>query len=167
MVVAALALAAGCGGDERSAPPPAPLPAETRAARDPITFGGRDIVSGETVELASFRGKPTVIAIWASWCPPCQEDGPVFARYAREHPEVAFLGVDFDDGPEAARAFARIYRWRFPSIADPDGRIAERRLGMQNMPTTIVLDAEHREVGRLVGATTAAELDRLVRRARS
>jgi thiol-disulfide isomerase/thioredoxin len=137
-----------------------------RNDRSGVRVAGRDVVTGQRVDLASYRGTPTVIAIWAAWCPPCQEDGPVFARFTREHPDVAFVGVDYQDGPEAARAFIRTHGWRFSSIADPQGRLAQR-LGMQHMPTTIVLDARHREVARVVGATTAAELERLVRRGRS
>ena len=159
-----------CGGGEepvaepaRATPPRRPQPRPRSGCR----LSGRDVVTGREVELASFRGKPTVVAIWASWCPPCQEDGPVFARFIREHPDVAFVGVDFDDGVEAARAFIRTYGWRFSSVADPTGRIAEGRLGMRTMPTTIVLDADHREVGRLLGATTLPELERLVERARA
>jgi thiol-disulfide isomerase/thioredoxin len=163
--LAAVACGAGCGGEE-AATMSSPTPPAAAGAR-PVAFSGRDVATGRDVELASFRGRPTVVAIWASWCPPCQEDGPVFARFAREHPDVAFVGVDYKDGLEAARAFLRAYRWRFRSVADPQGRLAEQRLGMRTMPTTIVLDAEHREVGRLVGATTAAQLERLVERART
>jgi thiol-disulfide isomerase/thioredoxin len=165
-VAALVAGLGGCGGSESSARTPA---SSTLAGQPPAkpaetTLKGRDVVTGRAVDLASFRGKPTVVAIWAAWCPPCQEDGPVFARFAREHPDVGFVGVDTQDGAAAARAFIRTYRWRFPSVADPSGRLAER-LRMRTMPTTIVLDADHHEVGRLIGATTLPELERLVERA--
>ncbi len=120
-----------------------------------VALSGRDVVSGRVVDLAEFRGKPVVINIWASWCPGCNAEAAALGRFARAHPEVAFVGVNFQDSPSAARAFYKRYGWTFPSIADPDGEIAFA-LRLQGTPTTIVLDAEHREVARIVGETDEA-----------
>jgi hypothetical protein len=49
------------------------------------------------------------------------------------------------------------YDWRFPSVFDPEGRIAYE-LGLQGTPTTIFLDTDHREVARIVGETDEAGL---------
>jgi thiol-disulfide isomerase/thioredoxin len=120
-----------------------------------LAFRGTDVVSGDEVSLARFDGKPVVIAIWASWCPGCNAEARALARFAKAHPEAGFIGVNFADTKDAARSFYRQYGWGFPSVFDPDGRIAGE-LGLQGTPTTIFLDAEHREAARIVGETDEA-----------
>jgi thiol-disulfide isomerase/thioredoxin len=122
-----------------------------------VTIGGTDVVTGKAVSLAQFEGKPVVLTIWASWCPGCNAEARTLAAFAEAHPEAAFFGVDFQDTKDEARSFYRKYGWRFPSVFDPEGRIADG-LGMQGTPTTIFLDAEHREVARIVGETDEAGL---------
>jgi thiol-disulfide isomerase/thioredoxin len=124
---------------------------------DKLSVSGTDIVTGKTVSLTTFEGKPVVLTIWASWCPGCNAEARTLARFARAHPEAAFFGVDFQDTSEDARSFYRRYGWRFPSVFDPDGRIADR-LGFQGTPTTIFLDAAHHEIARIVGETDEAGL---------
>ena len=122
---------------------------------DRITFEGTDIFSGDELNLARFEGKPVVVTIWASWCPGCNAEARTLARFAKAHPEAAFVGVNFLDTRDDARGFYRKYGWRFPSVFDPDGKIAGE-LALQGTPTTIFLDREHREVARIVGESDAA-----------
>ena len=120
-----------------------------------VGLRGTDFVSGEEISLGRFEGKPVVVTIWASWCPGCNAEARALARFAKAHPEAAFVGVNFSDTKDAARSFYRQYDWRFPSVFDPDGRIAGE-LGLQGTPTTIFLDDRHREVARIVGETDEA-----------
>jgi thiol-disulfide isomerase/thioredoxin len=133
---------------------PAPAVPSTGGA-DPIAFKGPDLFSGDEISLARFHGKPVVITIWASWCPGCNAEARTLARFAKAHPEAGFIGVDFSDTRDAAHDFYEKYGWQFPSVFDPEGRIAGE-LGLQGTPTTLFLDAEHREVARIVGETDAA-----------
>ncbi|MBA3412820.1 MAG: TlpA family protein disulfide reductase [Actinobacteria bacterium] len=136
-------------GPARATPSPA-------AERDSgLRLAGTDPVTGKPVSLAQFRGKPVVINIWASWCPGCYAEADDLARFAAEYPEVAVVGINLQDSAAGAREFYQRYGWTFPSIGDPSGEIA-RRLGLKGMPTTIFLDAEHRESARIVGETDLA-----------
>jgi thiol-disulfide isomerase/thioredoxin len=139
----------------RDTGPAPPVPLQEGSER--LTVRGTDVISGKDVSLAQFEGKPVVLTIWASWCPGCNAEARTLARFTEAHPEAGFFGVDFQDTKDEARSFYRQYGWRFPSVFDPDGRIADR-LGMQGTPTTIFLDAEHREVARIVGETDEAGL---------
>ena len=60
------------------------------------------------IALRSFRGKVVVLNFWASWCPPCQEEAPLFNQiqdtYRRRG--VAVVGIDSQDFANDARAFA-------------------------------------------------------------
>jgi thiol-disulfide isomerase/thioredoxin len=107
------------------------------------------------VSLDEFRGKPVVLAIWASWCHGCNEEGPHLSKVAAARRDVHFVGLNYRDDRGGARGFSTKYSWRFPSIEDATGEIAFS-LGLQGTPTTLFLDRDHREIGRIVGATDAA-----------
>jgi thiol-disulfide isomerase/thioredoxin len=146
VVIGGALLARDTGPATVSSPGP---PGET------VAIEGKDVFSGETVSLARFAGKPVVVSIWASWCPGCNAEARALARFAAAHPEAGFFGVDYQDTKAEARSFYRKYGWRFPSVFDPEGRLADK-LGLTGTPTTIFLDAEHREVARIVGETDEA-----------
>jgi cytochrome c biogenesis protein CcmG/thiol:disulfide interchange protein DsbE len=136
-------------------------PGDLAAKRGPVApdVAGEDPVTGEQVRLSQFRGKPVVINVWASWCPPCRNEAPAIKRFVDGHPEAVMLGIDFQDTVDGARAFYQEFGWTHPSIFDPDGALATK-LGLIGLPTTIFLDAEQREVGRIVGETSFEQLEK-------
>ncbi|MGH3341595.1 MAG: TlpA family protein disulfide reductase, partial [Carbonactinosporaceae bacterium] len=79
---------------------------------------------GPGVRLSGLRGKPLVLNVWASWCPPCVQEMP---RLAKVHEgaggRVRFLGVDILDRRADGLAAAPEFGMTFPSVHDPDGRI--------------------------------------------
>lgn len=128
-----------------------------RGARAP-DLSGTSPITGERVSLSDFAGKPVVINVWASWCPPCRAEAPDIKRFVDAHPEAVMLGIDFQDDTGGARDFYREFDWTHPSIADPDGSLAAN-VGLVGLPTTIFLDAAHREVARVVGEIDRAGLE--------
>ena len=105
-VLAAVALAVGCGaaglgeGDARTIAPPGdrkPAPTVSLAALD----------GGPRVTLASHRGRPVVMNLWASWCEPCQRETPALVAFSKEHPGLDVIGVATNDAPADSRRFAR------------------------------------------------------------
>lgn len=129
-----------------------PGPDAARPAGRTVALAGNDVLTGEPISLAELRGKPVVINIWASWCAGCNAEARALAAFAEAHPEAAFVGVNFQDSEDAARAFVERYDWTFPSVFDPDGQRAFS-LGLRGTPTTIFLDRRHREAARIVGET--------------
>ena len=129
-----------------------------------IRLAGTDPITAARVDLARFAGKPVVVNVWASWCAGCNEEAADLARLARDHPEAQVVGLDIQDTREGARAFYRRWGWRHPSIFDPSGKLASK-LALQGLPSTYVLDSEHRVVSRIVGATDLASFEEALRQA--
>ena len=118
---------------------------------------GKDPVTGASVSLAAFRGKPLFINLWASWCPGCNVEAPDIARFTKDHPEVGFVEVDEQDTTGAAKSFVAKYRWQHTSLFDPDGSMGAQ-LGLQGLPTTIAVDANGRIVGQVAGIVSYESL---------
>lgn len=139
--VLALVLAAllgGCAGQDVAAP---------------VVVEG-ETLDGEPLAVASLDG-PVVVNFWASWCGPCRREAPELNHVAATFADrgVQVIGVNARDTATNARAFAADHELAFPSLFDPDQRIAAALGGDAplGLPTTLVLDGDHRVVARLLG----------------
>jgi cytochrome c biogenesis protein CcmG/thiol:disulfide interchange protein DsbE len=109
-----------------------------------------DLIPGGSVELqrqlASLRGFPVVVNIWASWCPPCRTEAPVFQHVSSElGRRVAFLGVNSADSDDGARALLKRLPVGYPSVTDPSEREADH-LRLLGLPATVFFDRHGRQV---------------------
>ncbi len=142
---------AGCGGGQaKSAAPsqssvvnafkgsPAPL-ASLHAQANQLLGGGPAALHAR---LATLKGYPVVINKWASWCPPCRTEFPLFQRAAVTYGrQVAFLGVNgHHDTVPAATAFLKTYNLTYPSYEDPNEAIARTIEAATYDPMTIFVD---------------------------
>lgn len=110
---------------------------------------------GKAFDLGKFRGNPVLVNLWASWCAPCIKELPTLQRLEQAQAEEGKLGViavSQDMGPQGSvEAFlAERDIGRFAAFHDPDMKLTSA-LGIQVMPTTILYDAEGKEVWRYVG----------------
>lgn len=118
---------------------------------------------GARRSLAQFRGKLLVVNFWATWCAPCREEMPAFARVQARWAakDVQFVGLAQDDPAKVAR-FGRELSINYPLWTGEDG-VAElgRRLGnrLGVLPYTVILDREGRVLQRRVGPYTEASLE--------
>jgi len=110
--------------------------------------------SGTPKTLKDFRGKTVLLNLWATWCAPCREEMPSLDRLqaalGSDKFEVVALAVD-RTGVDAARKFLADTKVNALKLyADPTTRSGSA-LKAVGMPTTILIDAEGREIGRLPG----------------
>lgn len=145
-------------------PAPRGAVATASAAGGPLRLSGVDPITGRSVSLARYAGRPVVINVWGSWCGGCRDEAKDIARFARRHPTVALIGIDIHDSAARARAFYREFRWHHPSIADSRGAIAAR-LGVQAALTTLFLDRRHEVIAEIEGAASLARLEQGLRAA--
>ena len=124
----------------------------------------------KTVSLDDFAGKVVVINVWGQWCGPCRtEIGQLQKVYdATKAAGVAFLGIDVrDNNRDAARDFVTDRKITFPSIYDPSMRTMIAFGGKYPttvIPSTIVLDREHRVAAVFLRELLAGDLQPVVQR---
>ncbi|HZP09803.1 TlpA disulfide reductase family protein [Methyloceanibacter sp.] len=122
---------------------------------------------GATKSLADFKGKVVLLNIWASWCVPCREEMPALDKLEAElgGKDFAVVAVNIDKGgADKARAFlAETGVTHLGLYTDPTGKLFAA-LKAVGMPTTLVLDRDGKEIGRLVGPAdwSAPEARRVV-----
>lgn len=162
-VLAVTAFLAGIFLSRQANPPPAqalPAPAPV-AALLAHPFTGLD---GKTTTLAQWRGKPLIVNFWATWCPPCLAEMPVFSRLQEQHPEVQFVGIAVDTEANV-NEFARIRPVSYPLLlADGSAISAMASLGNPQgaLPFTLAIDAHGNPRQVRLGALSEAETVRII-----
>ena len=114
-------------------------------------FEGR-VIAADAFAVADYAGKPLVVNVFGSWCPPCNAEAPDLATFARDNPGVQVVGVAAEDTQSAAEDFMVKYGLTYPLVVDDGSQVSE--LGIAAFPTTIFYDAQGGEKERLVGASS-------------
>lgn len=113
--------------------------------------------NGVLVSLDDVRGKVLLLNIWATWCAPCREEMPALDRLqatlgGRDF-EVIALSIDAgDEGLAAVKRFYAEVGVRNLRVFHDASANAGFQLGAVGVPTTLLLDREGKELGRMSGA---------------
>ena len=125
----------------RSEPQPVP----------PVTFTAD---GGTERSLAEWRGKVVLLNLWATWCAPCRKEMPALDKLKADLGGDAFdvVAISIDrGGPDKPRKFLKqIKVANLELFNEPSGRLGPK-LKAFGMPTTLLIDREGREIGRLIG----------------
>jgi thiol-disulfide isomerase/thioredoxin len=107
--------------------------------------------AGRTITLASFRGKPVLLNLWATWCGPCVKELPTLdALAAREGAKLAVVTLSQD--MDAAKAKAFLAGRGLPHLgAYTDPRMQWLPAVTANLPTSILYGADGKERWRVLG----------------
>ena len=124
---------------------------------------------GTPISLAKFRGVPVLVNLWATWCAPCVKELPTLDKLAASHRTDGALGVvavSEDEGPQTSvDAFLKkLTVTDLGAYHDPKSTLSAALGPDTVLPTTILYDANGKEVWRFVGDLdwTSAEAAKLL-----
>ncbi len=114
------------------------------------------------LDPANFKGKVSVVNVWASWCVPCHDEAPLLTELAKDN-RLQLIGINYKDAPDNARRFLGRHGNPFASIGvDGNGRAAIE-WGVYGVPETFIVGREGRIVYKLVGPVTPANIDTVLK----
>jgi thiol-disulfide isomerase/thioredoxin len=109
---------------------------------------------GNELSLADFRGKVVILNLWATWCAPCRREMPSLDRLQAAHGDdglmVLPLSLDRGEIDKIRTFYDEVGLPNLGIYHDPQAA-AGRAFGAYGLPTTIVIDRQGREIGRLLG----------------
>ncbi len=109
---------------------------------------------GDAFSAADLKGKVVLLNIWATWCVPCREEMPQLNELQAELGDDSFevVALNIEKGGEAkARKFLEETAAHDLALhTDPTGKVFAT-LKAVGMPTTLLLNRQGKEMGRLVG----------------
>ena len=140
----------------RSAKPGRPLSVVHSVAPD---FSLQDL-SGQPLNLASYRGKVVLLDFWATWCTPCRAEIPRFVEFQDRYRDqgLQVIGISMDDGPKPVLDFYREFKMNYP-VALGNEKVAQAYGGVLGLPVTFLIDRDGRVAAKYVGEVQMATLE--------
>ena len=134
--------------------------------RKPLrTFSGEDVRdTDKTISLEDFEGEIVVLNSWGQWCAPCRAEADDLQEVHSELQKRQIgtvLGINVRDyNPQVSNDFLEDNGLKYPSIYDPPFKTAAALGGVPTsvVPTTIVLDKQHRPATVFLRSITAQDV---------
>ena len=114
------------------------------------------------LDPGAFKGKVSLVNVWASWCVPCHEEAPLLSRLGQDK-RLQLVGINYKDAPDNARRFLGRYGNPFGIVGvDGNGRAAIE-WGVYGVPETFIVGRDGKIVYKLVGAVTPENIDTVLK----
>src|SRR5437763_10439961 len=144
-----LATALAAGQDEFK--PGEFIPAEPPQPAPEVSFTD---IAGNPVALADFAGKLVLLNLWATWCQPCLKEMPSLEKLQAGHEEGLIVAAISEDrgGANVVEPFVgKLGLAKVKIYLDPKSAVGHA-FEVRGLPTTLVIDADGKVVGRVEGA---------------
>jgi cytochrome c-type biogenesis protein len=155
-------------GDEASQPGANSQQGQDKVAAIPFTLKDQ---YGKTHTLADYKGKIIFLNFWATWCPPCRAEMPDIQKLYERSPQegekaVIVLGIaapklGSEKDQDGIKAFMDKNGYTYPVLMDEGGKLFEA-YDIRAIPTTYLIDRNGDIIGRVQGALSAENIERIV-----
>ena len=109
-----------------------------------------------------FKGKVSVVNVWASWCVPCHDEAPLLTELGKDT-RLQIVGINYKDAPDNARLFLGRYGNPFGIVGvDGNGR-ASIEWGVYGVPETFIVGRQGTIVYKMVGPVTPENINTVLR----
>jgi cytochrome c biogenesis protein CcmG/thiol:disulfide interchange protein DsbE len=109
-----------------------------------------------------FKGKVSLVNVWASWCVPCHDEAPLLTQLGQDK-RLQMVGINYKDAPDNARRFLGRYGNPFGIVGvDGNGRAAIE-WGVYGVPETFLVGRNGTILFKLVGPVTPENLDSVLK----
>ncbi|KCB26300.1 prolipoprotein diacylglyceryl transferase family protein [Bordetella hinzii] len=129
-----------------------------QAQRGSLPALALETLEARPVSLEHYSGRPVVINLWASWCPPCRREMPVLEQAQADYPGVRFLLINQGESAATVREFLAGQGLVFKDVLLDPASQAMPALRTRGLPTTLFFDAQGRLAQAHMGELTAARL---------
>jgi thiol-disulfide isomerase/thioredoxin len=120
-------------------------------------------LAGDSVSYSDFAGKPVIINLWATWCPPCKKEMPYFqtAYEKYENQGLVILGINYtyQQVLSEVTTFVNEAGLTFPILLDTTGEVSSDIFNLQGLPETFFIDPEGIVQHVQIGDLSADELE--------
>lgn len=161
-VIAALFLVRLYGGDPSKIPSALigrPAPQTTLPALEGLMREGAAVPG---LDPSVFKGKVSLVNVWASWCVPCHDEAPLLTELGKDK-RLQLVGINYKDVADNARRFLGRYGNPFSVVGvDGNGR-ASIEWGVYGVPETFIVGRDGTIVYKLVGPITPDNIDRVLK----
>jgi len=114
------------------------------------------------LEPGVFKGKVSIVNVWASWCVPCHDEAPLLTALGQDK-RLQIVGINYKDAPDNARRFLGRYGNPFSIVGvDGNGRAAIE-WGVYGVPETFIVGRAGTIVYKLVGPVTPENIDTVLK----
>lgn len=137
---------------------------QLRQAGEPLPPLALYTVDQQPVNLSQFHGRPVVLNLWATWCPPCRREMPLLEELAAAHPEVVFLLINQGETAQQVGGYLTEHELELEWVLLDPGQTVAHLFDVRGYPTTLFFDAEGRQIDSYVGELSRSLLNRQLRR---
>jgi cytochrome c biogenesis protein CcmG/thiol:disulfide interchange protein DsbE len=132
-----------------------PAPQTALPALDGLANNGAQIPG---LDPSVFKGKVSVVNVWASWCVPCHDEAPLLTELGKDT-RLQIVGINYKDSPDNARRFLGRYGNPFGIVGvDGNGRAAIE-WGVYGVPETFIVGRQGTIVYKMVGPITPENIN--------
>ncbi|KPF61067.1 TlpA disulfide reductase family protein [Rhizobium sp. AAP116] len=137
-----------------------------QAAEGPAAprFTLANLDGSQFVALSERAGRPAVVNLWATWCPPCRREMPLLAEVAAVRTDVDFIFANQGEGPAAIKAYLEDQNLRLETILLDPAHSLSRHYAAPGMPVTLFLGADGQVVTTHFGEISREALNAAIAR---